>query len=186
MKYERVQIKDDGFFSEMLPDGCKLYQRPEPPMIEMKVNKVKYKITDLRCLNEKAVDCFMKVLEKVCSVPDCEEASFDVTGIEYDKIRLIADIVNSVSVDFKKGGRKGFSGCSASLITSDVQYSQTEDRAICTFGIIKEHAKVIYEYAQGKDKINYYELAIAVADSVIKSFNYFFESGIAPSVEPKK
>ena len=163
MKYERIEINAMAF-TDILPDGCKMYMRPELPKIEFKANKVTYKATDLRCLNENAVNCFIQVLTEVCNNPDCRNVGFDVSGVEQDKIDLIGDIVSGIDYSYHKGGRKGYSGYSCFLV-SGTEYYETDKSATLTFNIIQEHARAIYEYAKGKSQINYFEAIIAVHEA---------------------
>jgi len=166
MKYERVEI-NAGTLTDILPDGCKVYRRPELPKIEFKANKVTYKATDLRCLNETAVDCFIRILTEVCNNPDCEGVSFDVSGIEQDKIDLISDIVTGIDFSYHKGGRNGYSGSSC-FLTSGTEYHESEEGEILTFTLIQDHARAIYEYAKGKSEINYFEAIIAVHNATFQ------------------
>lgn len=138
-----------------------MYMRPELPKIKFKADKVTYKVTDLRCLNETAVNCFIQILTDVCNTPDCESVSFDVSGIEQDKIDLISDIVTGIDFSYHKGGKNGYSGSSV-FLTSGSEYFETGNNVTLTFTVIRDHARAIYEYAKGKDKINYFEAIIAV------------------------
>jgi hypothetical protein len=166
MKYDRIQI-DPVAFAGILPDGCSMYMKPELPKIEFKANKVTYKATDLRCLNETAVDCFIRILTEVCNNPDCEGVSFDVSGIEQDKIDLISDIVTGIDFSYHKGGKNGYSGSSV-FLTSGTEYLESEEGATLTFTLIRDHARAIYEYAKGKSEIKYFEAIIAVHNATFQ------------------
>ena len=176
MKYER-EIVDSSVFNDILPDGVEMYMSPQLPKIEFEINNSKYKVTDLRCLNETAVNCFMQILSIVCNTPDCNEVSFK-TNIDEDKLNLIADIITSIDYEFciYNGGKKSYSGSSALLVTS-YMYKKTQDATVCTFSLIKDHAKAMYDYAQIKKKTGYYELAIAVAEYSYKEFQKFCRKG---------
>lgn len=166
MKYERVEI-NAGTLTDILPDGLKVYKRPELPKIEFKANKVTYKATDLRCLNETAVNCFIQILTEVCNNPDCRSVGFDVSEVEQDKIDLIGDIVTGIDYSYHKGGRNGYSGSSC-FLTSGTEYHETDEGATLTFTIIQDHARAIYEYAKGKSQINYFEAIIAVHEATFQ------------------
>lgn len=142
--------------------NVQLYQMPDLPKIVFKANKVEYTVTDLRFLNENAVYCFEQILNEICSDPNCEEVSFNVNGIDYDKVNLITDIVGGIMFECKKGGKNGF-WLGGRFVTGG-QYMETDDEKIYTFHLAKDVARSIYEYAKGKDKVNYYELVMAVAN----------------------
>lgn len=170
MKYER-EIVDSSVFKDILPDGAEMYMRPQLPTIEFEINNTKYKVTDLRCLNETAVNCFVQILNTVCNTPDCKEVSF-ITNIDKNELDLIADILTSIDYEFRKGGKNGYSQKSVLLVTS-YMYEETKDGTVCVFNLIKDHAKVMYDYAQSKKKIGYYELVMAVAEYSYKQFQKF-------------
>ena len=139
-------------------------------------NKAKYKVTDLRCLNETAVNCFMQILKKVCNTPDCTEVSFS-TDIDENELNLIADIITSIDYEYRKDGKKSYSEKSVLLVTS-YMYKAIEDKKICTFGLVKDHAKAMYDYAQGKKQIGYYDLVVAVAEHSYRKKQNFLKTGV--------
>ena len=175
MVYEREKV-DTSVFKDILPDGAEMYIRPQLPTTEVKANKAKHKVTDLRCLNETAVNCFMQILKKVCNTPDCTEVSF-YTDIDENELNLIADIITSIDYEYCKDGKKSYSEKSVLLVTS-YMYKAIEDKKICTFGLVKDHAKAMYDYAQGKKQIGYYDLVVAVAEHSYRKKQNFLKRGV--------
>lgn len=170
MKYERKEI-NVGSFEGILPDGCKVYMTPELPTVSFVKGRVTYSVTDIRFLNERAIDAFEKILAMACSDPDLKEVSFDVTDVEKDTIDLISDIICAVKVHAYKGGKNGYD-FDAWMIVDEHHIHEEEGHTILTFHLIESRAKAMYKYAhkQGSTDISYYDLAAAVANAAIKDF----------------
>ena len=160
MKYERQKIVQSFW------EGVTFWKRPELPKIELKKGRTTYKITDLRCLNELAVDTLMDVLRVVCGTPNCEEVSYDVTNVEEDKVNLIADILSSVEWQYKK---RGLNAMGLFLVTGSKGTTTKDGKKIITFLLEKENAEAIYNYAQAHKEqkngvFNFVDLVFAVID----------------------
>lgn len=170
MKYERQEI-NVGSFGGILPDGCKVYRAPELPTIGFVKGGVTYSVTDIRFLNERAVDAFEKILSMACNDPDLKEVSFDVTGIEKDTIDLISDIICAIKVRAKKGGKNGYD-FDTYMTVDEHHIHEEEGHTILTFHLIESRAKAMYKYAHSQEStdIGYYDLATAVANAAIKDF----------------
>lgn len=163
MDYTRAKFSD-CILSDIFPDS-EFYMTPSLPKLEVKRNKVKYKITDLRFLNERAVNTFVQIMLEAMNTLDIEEVSFDVTGIEESDLNLISDIVSSIQVESSKGGKNGFRHYDTHFLINGGTYRKLKDNTeIYTFGLIKDHAKYLYEYAKGKEAVNYFDAIIYVAD----------------------
>ncbi len=158
MKYERQKIANCFW------EGATVWKRPELPKIEFKKGRTTYKITDLRCLNESAINTFMDVLRVVCGTPNCKEVSYDVTNLEEDKVNLIDDILSSVEWEYKK---RGCIAMGAFLVTGSKRETTEDGKRIITFLLAEENAEAIYNYSQThKDEkngvINILDLVFAV------------------------
>ena len=92
---------------------------PELPTIELKKDKVKYKITDLRYLNEQAVECVQTLINIIINSDDWGEVGFVATDMEKDRIHLIADIMQSIRYEYEKGGKNGYSGSAGFLVMGE-------------------------------------------------------------------
>lgn len=171
MKYERQEI-NVGSFDGILPDGCKVYRTPELPTISFVKGGVTYSVTDMRFLNERAVDAVEKILAMACSDPDLKEVSFDVTGIEEDTIDLISDIICAIKVHAHKGGKNGYDFDAWMIAVDEHHVHEEEGHTILTFRLGGSCAKAMYKYAHKQEStdISYYDLAAAVANATIKAF----------------
>lgn len=163
MKYDRVKFNGNALTGLFL-ENYEMYMLPNLPTIELKVNKTKYEVTDLRCLNEKAIHCLMEILDEVCSNPNCKEVPFDMTGLEEDEIHMISDILSGMTYKAYTSRGKGYTMKGEGHFLVNSMWYQGNNN-IYTFGLNQDNAKIIYEYAKGKESVSYYELVIAVAEN---------------------
>lgn len=145
----------------------KLRRLPELPKLEFKANKVKYSVTDLRYLNENAIDVFQNILTGVISERGIKEITFNIQkGTSENTLRVISDILMAMSYSAEKKGKNGYTLGGALLVTG----CHRNDDSI-TFHLVKENAEIIFDYAMENfkydKKINIYELVIEIADKSI-------------------
>lgn len=108
MKYSRQTI-DAGVFADMMPDGAKLYRRPEVPMFSFKKDGVKYNVTDFRLLNPLGVRAFEICLNVMLNDPNASECRIECKGdLDDDTIEIVKDIVLGFQYKAEKGGKNGF------------------------------------------------------------------------------
>lgn len=100
MKYERTII-DGSVFGLTNAQFSRL---PELPMLEYKAGKWKIKVTDMRCLNETAVDTFEKCLTTAATENGATEAVFDIGDIDENTLNLVADICMAAKYEARKRG----------------------------------------------------------------------------------
>lgn len=163
MKLNKV-ILEDVF------DNATICMTPELPKLEVKKDKIKYKITDLRYLNETAVEVFRMIMEIVMNTKNCEEVSFDITNIKKDTWRIIVDIVCSIEYEYSKGGKNGFRG-SGRILISGASYTKKDNIAIGTFYLFKNHVKYLYDYAKDRETVNDIDAIIHIANRQMQSYN---------------
>lgn len=68
MNYEKMKMKADKCWTDMFPNA-EFYMSPKLPKIEFKKGKMKYKITDIRFLNEVAIDTFFQIKQARNPIP---------------------------------------------------------------------------------------------------------------------
>lgn len=164
----------DTFLMFDLPEGVKIYKRPKLPLYEFKANKVKYKIPDLRLLDKIAVNYLFNVINTAAQYQGSDSASFDVSELSEDEIRIIIDIVDGFDVEAIKGGRNGYS-YNSSFITCGARIETVGKKKTLTFNLVKDHAKAIYEFAQENRNINLCELIVFVVEKCEKEFMEAFK-----------
>lgn len=108
MKYSRQAI-DAGVFADMMPDGAKLYQRPEMPMFRFNKDGVRYSVTDFRLLNPIGVRAFEICLNVMLNDQNASECRIECSGdLGDDTIEIVKDIVLGFQYRAEKGGKNGF------------------------------------------------------------------------------
>jgi hypothetical protein len=151
MKYERIMI-DAPELEEFMP-GAKLYMGPKLPMLEFELHDIEYKFTDLRWLNEFAIECFDAAINYIANTPDCKEVSFDVTGVDKSRIEIASDILTSTRYEMAKKvkakkGNKTISTSHRPFLCTGATHSRQDDKEVLTLKFLETDAKAIYEYAQ--------------------------------------
>lgn len=161
MEYERQEIYSSAC-TDIFGEGVKLWRKPELPKIEFKNGKKKYKVTDIRYLNEAAVNVFLEILRAACNTPKLKHITFAAKGIDENQLDLITDIVSSVDCECKSGG------CwfeTAFLVTGSKVTTKENGEKFVTFNLEEEYAEIIYNYAQKHGSpVNYIDLVIALVD----------------------
>jgi len=165
MKYTRLETTMNLFGMDI-----KVHRIPELPKLHFQRGGVKYSVTDLRVLNEHAVDAFEQMLKYVMEVPNCYEMKFIISDdTPNENVNLIVDIVTGISYSAKKGGKHGYE-TEGVLLAYGTHYEYDEQGHIASikFDISKDNAKAIYEYAKKKrrnnEAIDYCDLVMAIAD----------------------
>ena len=103
-KYQRIKVDGTLFRPFFGCENVELYLKPKLPKFEFKKGKTTYTVTDLRYLNENAVECFRDMLAVVCNKPNCESLTFYANNFEEDELQRILDIVTSIDVEYKRRG----------------------------------------------------------------------------------
>jgi len=170
MKYSHNTQKFD--MSGIIPDGMEYYFKPDLPDISFEDNSVQYTVTDLRLLNEDAVNILAIIIQETMRKKDIESVTFNVGKVDKESINPIIDIALGFSFKAESKGRNGYmiSGC---FLVSGVYIDTGEDGTkILEFELMCERAKDIYEYAQSKgtipDEINLFELVVFIVDRALK------------------
>lgn len=162
MNYKRTYV--NNIFEDIIP-GSKIYMMPNLPMIEVERNGIKYKTTDIRFLNETAVNIFLHIMQTAMNTEDCEEVSFDVTGIEKNKLDLILDIVGGIRYEVSTGRKNGLRHSDCYFLTGiSSTYMKRDNTEIVTIQLRKDHAQYLYEYAGDKKTVDYIDAIIYVAN----------------------
>jgi len=175
MNYERMKMKTAKCWTVTFPN-VEFYMSPKLPKIEFKKDKVKYKITDIRFLNEDAIATLFQIMQEAMTTTDCEEVSFIVTGIEESRRHLISDIVCAIEYEVKKCGRNEFRtfGC---FLADTIKYiKQGDGTEILTFGLRKDNAKYLYEYGNDKKELNFFDAVMYVANRSCEEMQSYVET----------
>ena len=67
-------------------DDIKIIQRLDLPKFEFKIDRIKYKATDLRLLNPLAIQALNTIIENIKEYPNIEEVRFNVSNLNKDEI----------------------------------------------------------------------------------------------------
>ena len=147
------QEYDHGAFIGLLPEGARLYKQPSLPVIAFKYNKVHYEITDLRLLHPLGVQAVELVINQMMNHENLEEVSvYVLKDISEDEIQIIIDIVMGYSWKAKKGGKHGFEAAGVLLSTGSTWNENEDGTKTIKFQVIREHQKMMYEYAHSQQK----------------------------------
>lgn len=153
---------------DVLPSGSQLHKNSDLPMVKIVRNNITYRVTDLRMLDSEVLQFCKHIIDRICKHSDYANIVFNVTGMEEDRVWMIVDVITGIEVKSSKG--------MFLLLPCDAEYMECKDGSkILNFTLIGDSAKAIYECAKGKATINYYELALDVAEwkqkqIIIKSF----------------
>lgn len=175
MNYQRQMIDGSALLfgmPEIEKTGMQFYKRPELPKVKFKCGRVTYTITDVRLLNESAINTLLVILNECATQPNVKEVSFKVNdGTEQGTIDAICDIITGIDYSVKKGGRNGFES-NGTFISTGYDYTESENGInTIKFHIIEQHAKAIYDYTQkvGVDSLRWYDIVVLIADESHKN-----------------
>ena len=144
MNYKRQEI-DAGAFSNMMPDGAKVYIRPELPKVEYKVGNVKLKVTDLRLLHPAGVEALFAIIKHMCEVEGDEELTFSIPkDTDNETVDAVADIVTGFEYEAKFRRWSYECGCTVYGFRKE----ESNGERTITFTYAKEFANFVYEYAK--------------------------------------
>jgi hypothetical protein len=139
--------------------GMKGHFYPKLPSIEVNNYKTRCMVTDIRYLNEKAVVAIERIIKTVATGKNCEQVSFNMTGIEENEIDLINDILGGIRIEAtKRGVGSGVTSITGSTERKVIESNDKEKHITETFYINPYVANAIYEYAQEHEEINYFDL----------------------------
>lgn len=155
MKSENADKFLDITMSDLLNNT---YLLPELPKVKIKEKGILYEITDIRYLNETAVDVLFKIIDASANDPELKDVSFYVGGLSESILHLISDILMTTGVDSRKKGRNAW--LSSFCIVNGVSF---EDDDTLTFHLKHDLGRAISNYSQGKKEINYFDLMISMA-----------------------
>ena len=151
--------------------GAKCYIRPELPEIKFTKDKVNYSVTDIRVLNEMAVDTFIRCVQTAIWDRDAEKAKFtvgkDITQMQLD---LVSDIVTGIKWSSKKGGKKGFYQFGGFIATGSMITENEAGERELEFELITDNVKAIHDFMKDRDakKLPYFDLVVALSNRLTK------------------
>ena len=148
-------------FNKLLDDSnVKIRTIPELPKYTYKVGKAKYSITNLKYLNETAIEMVLKSIFKMALGEEC--AIFDVTEMNEHHLEVVMDILSGIGYECKEG--RGSNYTAGSLFGGRYVFYDG-DKKILKQEFYKDNVEAIKKYAQDNDyKIVYHELAKALVD----------------------
>lgn len=136
---------------------------PDLPMFHFKVDKVNYSVTDLRMLNEAALNALGEIISVVKSNPCVQEVSlnFDI-HTSNSTLKIISDILLGMEYKAEKKGRGGFLRL-GNFLVSGIQTEITKECKTMKVELISDHVTAIHEYLQSHDQLNLCELIVELA-----------------------
>lgn len=163
----------------MIPDefwkNARLKFGPELPMASVKRNKVTYSFTDLRYLNEGAIEVVVKIISAIAygrvhtsRFTGAKVVWCDLSGMCEDRKRIICEIVTSLK--YKAKWRKGSAdGC---LLIDGCE--QTDK--FVGFHIIEHDIAPIQKlFAESEDNLSFVDVVVAVVDDSRAKLERFME-----------
>lgn len=160
MSKYKDRIDDRGFFLDILPDGWEIYRSPDLLTLKFRTNGVKYEVTDIRFLNETALNVLFGIIEIIAgsAKPDVKSVQISFSDMDDDTLDLITTILLAIKVKATKGGKYAWN-CSGTFLITGV----TKRGDNITFELAEDQARAIWNYCRtNKFPINFYELAVAV------------------------
>ena len=143
MKNDFMLIPSFEEFEEM---GVKFGQLLDLPEFEFKIGKVKYKATDLRLLNNYAINAFKIILNFIKENPDAEDVTLDVTDLEKSDILAVKEIIRGLNFTATKNGKNGFEIDSSCFLASSAWQHETNEYKLLTFRLCIDSVKAIHDY----------------------------------------
>lgn len=160
MSKYKDRIDDRGFFLDILPDGWEIYRSPDLPTLKFRTNGVKYEVTDMRFLNETALNVFSGIIEIIAgsAKPDVKSVEISFSDMDDNTLDLITTILLAIKVKATKGGKRAWC-CSGTFLITGI----TKRGDNITFELAEDQAQAIWNYCRtNKFPINFYELAVKV------------------------
>lgn len=154
----------DLYFADMLNmPGLQLRMRPELPKFVVKRNGAKYTITDLRLLNESAVNTLLQIVRIAANDRETEIAFAVPCDVTDKQLETTVDIVTGITIETKRG--KSTFEMNSIVASATTKHLENGARTI-TFNVVKSFADYAYRKAhEGEMKvINFYDLLIGYAD----------------------
>lgn len=136
-----------GPMREFLPEGAKLYMRPELPKIEFRKGRAKYKMTDFSLLHPYGWDVFAMCLDAMATTPNARSniVLFE-KEVDKDTLEIICDIVSGFDYKVSKSGKNGFTH-ESHAITGTITEEKEDGKTSVEFTFNTEFAKHVYEYS---------------------------------------
>lgn len=146
-------------FNKLLDDpDVKIRMNPELPKYTYKVGKAKYSITNIKYLNETALEIVLKSIFEMALGEEC--AIFDVTEMNEHHLEVVRDILGSIGYECKERG-----SCTAGSLFGGSYVFYDGDKRILKQEFYKDNVEAVKKYAQDNDyEIDYYELAKVLVD----------------------
>lgn len=141
----------------------KLIAGPSLPEIKFKIKNKYYTVTDIRYLNQQAVDIIDKLIQSAAKSDEKDYVAFNTNGVNADDIQIIVDIVMGLNIHVSTVGRGG-GWASMTFLVSECR--RAGDILLFRYGI--DRHKYIHEYFKKtkKKSIEYKELAVMIAEKV--------------------
>ena len=140
-------------------DEWELRVNPKLPEILFTRDKVEYKCSDLRLLNESAIRTFGAIIQAIIEAEDViDEIRFSTKGIDEVTVDIIKDVLFGLQFSARKKGRNGYE-CGGALLIDGVVQGDEE----ITFLIPTSRAKAIRKYGKScNGKVDYFDLIVAI------------------------
>ena len=162
----RQELDARGIFP-FLPDGYKVYVRPELPKITFSYDKVRYSVTDLRFLNTNAIYAIVYIIEQIRNNGDIKEVTCKYPqDMSDEELEVISTVAMGITYNATKTGKKGFSMNGTFLVEGYEKRGKT-----LTFHLFSDHVKVIYEYLQNAKESRIYDLIIELVNKEKEDFS---------------
>lgn len=165
MKQENKNNNDNidfiPFFTGLDLENIKITKAPDLPEVQFKKGRYSYKVTDMRYLSEYAKECFNLIVSHAAHNPDLEKVTFNVTDLDENIIKNTGDILSGIKYYCSKSGEGGYRSFGHLLYLGSSIGDDGEKKTFTVY-LNEDHVKRVYEYAHGKDKIDYYELCMEI------------------------
>ena len=162
-KQKNIEMPDKSFWDEIEKN---IRMMPQLPELELEKEGMKYTMTDVRYLNQMAVECFLMVLNNVIENDQLEEQEISFKNeLTDDQYRVISDILMQIGVSAEDSDDDYVHG------TVVVSGTRRQNNKIIV-KLLKDHAEIIRDLGQKKiknrEEINYFLFMIEFADELMR------------------
>ena len=154
---------DAGVFSDMLPEGTKLYKMPELPKNKYKKGRREYEIPDMRLLHPLGLAALERILNEINQDSGAADVQIGLSpAVDDDTEEIIKSIIMGITFNAKCRGHE-----IGSCICYGVSTEKEDNERLLTFHLNDNFVKAAYAYLDGKERINFIEMMIAVCDFML-------------------
>ena len=150
-----------------------IHMLPDLPMIKFKKDHVEYEVTNIRYLNNNAINVFQAIISSIKANPECAEWTFAIPE-EYDDdyVHIIMDIIMGLTVNARKRGKNGFTVSSKLLECSAHVHKDDGNNRLLTFKANPNRVKTICECIDEENGVSMCNIAVSVINECLADLRF--------------